>query len=93
MKDSDHSQNSQSNMICPGEEHPEAPETSLIITDGIRSYSTLAKYPLRRSTYCFLPNAVAYQKQAIRSFKLYFWNQVRHDALARDECGIRKRVP
>lgn len=71
MEDSDHSQNSQkNNMICPSEEHPEAPETSLIITDRIRSYSTLAKYPLRRSTYSFLPSAVAYQKQAIRSFKL-----------------------
>lgn len=87
MKDSDHSQNSQDNMICPSE-HPEAAETSLIIIDEIRSYSTPAKYPLRRSTCHFLPSAVAYRKQAIRSFKLYFWNQVRRDALGRDKGGI-----
>lgn len=69
MKDSDHSQNSQDNMICPSEEHPEAAETSLIITDGIRSYSIPAKYPFRRSIYHFLLCAVTYQKQAIRSCK------------------------
>lgn len=43
--------------------------------------------------YHFLPNAVAYQNQAICSFKLYFWNQVQRDALARDKRGILKWVP
>ncbi|AAW45880.1 hypothetical protein CNBJ0290 [Cryptococcus deneoformans B-3501A] len=48
------------------------------------------QYPPRRTTYHLLPNTVALQKQAIRSFKLRLRDRIQCNAFGEDEAGVMR---